>query len=123
MPLQKCEEHWVSRCRVNMAHVRQSRPGSGLGLQAKVLRPLKVDPSSLGSGQRCESGPLRAVHLSRHSGRGFELTRIPDFNLYRERFFQVPGGAPLSSEVGTRKAVKAGFHSLSPFSGESLQAP
>ena len=28
------------RCRANMAHIRQSRPGSGLGFQVKVLKPI-----------------------------------------------------------------------------------
>jgi len=39
------------RFRANMAHVRQSRPDSGLGFQVKVLKPFQVDPSSLGGGQ------------------------------------------------------------------------
>jgi len=32
----------VFRCRANMAHIRQSRPDSGLDFQVKVLKPLKV---------------------------------------------------------------------------------
>ena len=32
----------------NMAHTRQSRPDSGLGLQVKVLHTVQVVPSSLG---------------------------------------------------------------------------
>ena len=35
----KEEEGWGVRCRANMAHVRQSRPDSGLGFQEKVLEP------------------------------------------------------------------------------------
>ena len=38
------------RCRATMAHVRQSRPDSGTGFQAKVLKTFQVAPSSLGSG-------------------------------------------------------------------------
>ena len=38
------------RCRGNMAHMRQSRPDSGLGCQAKVLIPFQYAISSLGSG-------------------------------------------------------------------------
>ena len=38
------------RCRANMAHIRQSRPDSGLGFQVKILTPFHVVPSSLGSG-------------------------------------------------------------------------
>ena len=30
----------LNRCRENTAHVRQSRPDSGLGFQVKVLKPL-----------------------------------------------------------------------------------
>jgi hypothetical protein len=32
-----------------MAHIRQSRPDSGLGFQVKVLKIFQVVPSSLGS--------------------------------------------------------------------------
>ena len=39
-----CTAHGLSRA--NMAHVRQSRPDSGLGLQVKVLRPFQVFPST-----------------------------------------------------------------------------
>ena len=39
------------RCRANMAHIRQSRPDSGLGFQVDVLEPFHVVPSSLGSGE------------------------------------------------------------------------
>jgi len=47
----KCWYRFVrTRCRANMAHVRQSRPDSGLGFQVKVLKPFKVVPFSLGSG-------------------------------------------------------------------------
>jgi len=35
---------WVSRCQVNSARVRQSRPDSGLDLQVKVLKPFKLFP-------------------------------------------------------------------------------
>ena len=39
------------RCRANMAHIRQSRPGSGLGIQIKVHKAFNVVPFSLGSGR------------------------------------------------------------------------
>ena len=38
------------RCRANMAHVRQSRPDSGLDFQVKVFKTLSVVPPSLESG-------------------------------------------------------------------------
>ena len=34
-----------------MAHVKQSRPDSGLGFQVNVIETFRVVPSSLGSGQ------------------------------------------------------------------------
>ena len=37
-------------CRANSAHVRQSRPDSGLGFQVKVFKLFQGVPSSLGSG-------------------------------------------------------------------------
>jgi hypothetical protein len=39
-------------CRANMAHVRQSRPDSGLDVQALVLESIQVVPFSLESGQQ-----------------------------------------------------------------------
>ena len=36
----------------NVAHIRQSRPDSGLGFQAKVLKMFQVAPSSLGRRRR-----------------------------------------------------------------------
>jgi len=41
-----------TRCRANMAHVTQSRPDSGLGFQAQVLKTFQVVPSSLDSGEQ-----------------------------------------------------------------------
>ena len=38
------------RCRVKLAHVRKSRPLSGLGFQVKLLKPFREAPFSLGSG-------------------------------------------------------------------------
>ena len=39
------------RCRANVAHIRQSRPDSGLGSQGKVVKTLQVLSSSLRSGE------------------------------------------------------------------------
>jgi len=41
-----------------MAHIRKSRPYSGLGFRAKVLNTFKVVPSSLGRG----TGNSRRMH-------------------------------------------------------------
>ena len=38
--------------RETSAHIRQSRPGSGLGFQVKVLKTFEVAPSSLGCAAR-----------------------------------------------------------------------
>ena len=40
-----------SRCRPNMAHIRQSRPDSGLGFQVKFVKTFQVVPFALGSGK------------------------------------------------------------------------
>ena len=37
------------RCEANMAHIRQSKPDSGLGFQVKILAKNEV-PSSVGGG-------------------------------------------------------------------------
>ena len=61
-------------CRANMAHIRQSRPKPGLGSRVKVLETFQAVPSPLGIcwcyEPQSESGPLRAVHLSRHKWPG-----------------------------------------------------
>ena len=57
------------RCRANMPHVRQSRPDSGLGVQAKVLEPFSVVPSLLGSGTRASGFRLRVPNF-RFGGSG-----------------------------------------------------
>ena len=49
----------------NMAHIRQSRPDSGLGFQAKVLETFSAVPSSLGS-RMAASASLTALPISRH---------------------------------------------------------
>ena len=41
---------------MNMAHTRQSRPDSGLGLQVNVLHTVEVVPSSLGGALKIEEG-------------------------------------------------------------------
>jgi len=44
------EEVCACRCRENMAHMRPSRPDSGLGFPGKVLETFQVVPVPLGSG-------------------------------------------------------------------------
>jgi len=50
-----------ARSRANMAHIRQSRPDSGLGFQAKVLERCQVVRSSLGRGRLRHLLPLAAL--------------------------------------------------------------
>jgi len=50
----------AGRCRANVAHIRQTRPDSGLGFQVKVRIPFEGVPSSLsiqkpGAAQVCGS--------------------------------------------------------------------
>ena len=52
-----------------MAHIRQSRPDSGLVFQSNVLRPFYDVPSSLGSGKE-----IIFIELMR-SDRKLEATR------------------------------------------------
>jgi hypothetical protein len=51
-----------------MAHIRQSRPDSGLGLQGKVLKPLKVFPL------RSAADPHTLKQVGRTSGRRLDST-------------------------------------------------
>ena len=39
-----------NRCQANMAHIRHSRPDSGLGFQVRVLKIIQIVPYSLGKG-------------------------------------------------------------------------
>ena len=47
-----CTRKMPNRCRPNLAHIRQSRPDSGLGFQVKVLKIFQDVPSSLESGRK-----------------------------------------------------------------------
>ena len=48
-----------SRCRAQVAHIRQSRPASGLGFQVKARKTFEVVPFSLGDGTRCHRNVQR----------------------------------------------------------------
>ena len=60
------------RCRANMAHIRQSRPDSGLGFQAKVLKTFRDVPYLIGRGR----GARRASNASAKSTRSFIFTTL-----------------------------------------------
>ena len=53
----------IDRCRAKSAHIRQSKPDSGLGSQANVLGTLEVVPSSLGSGRMLVRKGKRECHM------------------------------------------------------------
>jgi len=52
-------------CRANMAHIRESRPGSGLGFQANVITTSQGVPSSLETGiqSNCLCPPAHVVNF------------------------------------------------------------
>ena len=83
--------------RASMAHVRQSRPYSGLGVQAKIPKTISVVPFLLSG-----TSPARA-------GAYFEDEIEPPKH---------PGGSrPPSSKLGTHKPFRARFRlQLAPFS-------
>ena len=62
------------RFRANVAHIRQSRPDSGLGFQVKGSKPLYVAPSSLGSG-RPEDLVFNADRVLYHSTLGSRVIK------------------------------------------------
>ena len=51
---------WYICCRANMAHIRQSRPGSGVGFWIKVSATFSVFRFPLGSG--CKVSRCRGTH-------------------------------------------------------------
>ena len=70
------------RCRANLAHIRQSRPDSGLGFQVKFLTTFYGVPSSLESGcwvrnvQRFRGGLVFKAHrLVYHSTLGWRVIK------------------------------------------------
>jgi len=69
----------VSMChsRANSAHIRQSRPESGLGFQVSVVETFQVVPSSLGGGARRFRGGLvfKALRLLYHSTLGSRVIK------------------------------------------------
>ena len=80
------------RCRVNMAHIRQSRPDYGPGSQGNHLKTVEVVPSSLGSVWRSIWGSIfvgrafgrRAYSAQRSQSRpiyGLDLSHFQDESL------------------------------------------
>ena len=73
----------LNRRRVNMPHIRQSRPDSGLGFQVLVLKTLEVVPSSLRSGQALSPEPLlmpkHQLFRQQHGLKRHETRRIRRF--------------------------------------------
>jgi len=62
-----------------MAHIRQSRPDSGLGFRVKVLKIFQVVPSSLGSGERFLACRVMTIEAGNFLW-GPELNQIPSIS-------------------------------------------
>ena len=108
-----CTRPFSDRCRVNMAHIRQSRPEYGLGLQINVLTTFSVCPCRY-SGSPPPSAPAQA-HAPQpsstcthpFSARCVKSLRSFCTELYPQRRLRSTDHCPLSSERGTHKTVKA----------------
>ena len=72
------------RCRANMAHIRQSRPYSGLGCQVNILKTFQGDPSSRGRGWAVQHHPFRCGPISRSSFGGSILHTVSGGVVARE---------------------------------------
>ena len=81
-----------------MAHIRQSRPKSGLGFQVQVLKTLKVVPYSLGSGLASRSSLARVARQSCSYGFIREAEKFDKQEARRERIKTLLG---LLSENGS----------------------
>jgi len=67
----------VSRCRANMAHIRQSGPDSGLGFQVKVLTLVSVVHFGGGGGrQRCVDRDASASERRGNTLKGLKAVYI-----------------------------------------------
>jgi hypothetical protein len=117
------------RSRANMAHIRQSRPDSGLGFQVKVLKLFKGVPSLLrragvllpeegclnfekhdgspGCTRTSQTGPPKPLDCQMCAT--FARQRHIDNDGRPTAQEQSPFTLPLSSEYGTHKTVKARF--------------
>jgi hypothetical protein len=94
-----------------MAHVRQSRPDSGLGFEVKVLKTLQVVPSTLASGlgiknvQRLRGGLVFKAHrlcvsLNSRLESNEEEKKVPRGTLQTRRSADLRG-TPLQQACGS----------------------
>jgi len=96
--------HCCCCCRANMAHIRQSRPGSGLGFQVRVLKSFQVGASSLGSGRWGGGAP--ECRVGGALGKSIPCTGVPRiFPVQGYLARQQPAGVALS---GRRQEQSAG---------------
>ena len=89
------------RCRVSMAHIRQSRRDSGLGFQCNVPPTLQVAPSSLDS---LVGAPWRAVRRATSRSTGMSAS-VASPRARRSELASVGHlrGSPLPNEVNARQ--------------------
>jgi len=93
----------TGRCRANMAHIRQSRPGYGLGFLVQVLKIVQGVPSWLGSGvsESPESpSPEPPADKPRAVPRHHNLSRISSGRVFIVRTLSERELEPFLQELG-----------------------
>jgi len=100
-----------------MAHIRQSKPDSGLGFKSNFLKTLQRVPSSLGSGQQLMSGAWDGGPLSSARGTyktfldpglGFQFKVLNPFDV--PLFARRQSAADAQERVGRGSAVERMRH-------------
>ena len=107
----------VSRCRANMAHIRQSGPDSGLGFQVKVLTLVSVVHFGGGGGrQRCVDRDASASERRGNTLKGLKAVYIYIYILNSNHLLLSFGGwyvlmvPPIRGYTIKSRAVGANLH-------------
>ena len=113
----------LSRCRANMAHIRQSGPDSGLAFQVPILETCWVVPCSLGSGVAGSAPTKYAVLLL--SSLFLPSLELSDTKVYEPSIRALLGSDPhFCGEVLLKLgAVPIGAVHCQPASFGSIQSP
>ena len=73
---------YANHCQANTAHIRQSRPHSGLGVQVKTLKTFQGVPSSLQNGPRIRSSQILVDNVTKsvpgRASTDLEEVAVPD---------------------------------------------